>query len=100
MIITEAIERATGEREIYFLLEAYLESIHFCDPHNMLPRTVKQLPLTGPRDVERRRHLLDTRVPPARDERQAQLIREAREVMSTAAGRLQTLTLSRYPAAA
>lgn len=54
MIIKDAIERAGNEREIFFLLAAYVETVRNGDQPNQLPWQVRDFPLAGSDDLKAR----------------------------------------------
>ena len=94
MSITGAIRRASTEHVVYFLLSAYVETLHHYDSvWRALPERVKRLPMAGKADVlERVSALGEAAIAHARSACSVQtMIREVAEVFCAALHRLQVL---------
>ena len=97
MLITDVIREAVNEHEIYFLLNAYVEAVRYCDPLHHLPEAVTRLPFAGAEDVSARveqlealRVLLDER-----DDRVRRVVTEALDILGVAARRLESIRAER-----
>jgi hypothetical protein len=85
VIIRDAIERASNEQEIFFLLTAYVETVRNGDQTNLLPWQVRDLPLAGSDDLKARIYGLQLRgMPPDVDHGIRLVVEEAIEVFRTA----------------
>jgi hypothetical protein len=90
--ITEAINIADTEHVVYFLLTAYVETLHYYDPlRSSLPEHVKRLPMAGISDVSERLRALRTAIEQYAKSQARLLIEEVVEVFSTALQRLSAL---------
>ena len=101
MRITEAIELATTEHVIHFLLTAYVETLHYYDTTRaVVPANVQSLPLTGKPDVNKRLHVLRGTLTACCDNADARLaIEEGIDVFTAACSRLRALEAEMaYPA--
>jgi hypothetical protein len=58
MLITDVIREAVDEHEVYFLLNAYLEAVRYCDTLSLLPAAIRELPLRGIEDAVARARLI------------------------------------------
>jgi len=54
MMIIDAIDSAPTEHAVYFLVSAYLESLHHFHRSSGLPEAVVTLPVAGPADLNAR----------------------------------------------
>ena len=92
--IIEAIKTADTKHVVYFLLTAYVETLHYYDPlRSSLAERVKQLPVVGMADVaERLRSVRSTMEKYARSPARL-LIEEVLEVFSAAMQRLSALQI-------
>jgi hypothetical protein len=90
--ITDAITTADTEHVVYFLLTAYVETLHYYDPlRSSLPENVKRLPMAGISDVSERLRALRTSIEQYAQSRARLLIEEVLEVFNAALQRLRTL---------
>jgi hypothetical protein len=90
--ITDAITTADTEHVVYFLLTAYVETLHYYDPlRSSLPEHVKRLPMAGISDVAERLRALRTSIEQYAQSQARLLIEEALEVFSAALQRLKAL---------
>jgi hypothetical protein len=90
--ITDAITTADTEHVVYFLLTAYVETLHYYDPlRSFLPEHVKRLPMADISDVSERLHALRTAIEQYAQSQARLLIEEALEVFSAALQRLSAL---------
>ena len=92
MNITDAITKADTEHVVYFLLTAYVETLHYYDPlRSSLPEHVKRLPMAGISDVSKRLRALRNYIKHYAHSQARVLIDEVLEVFSAAVTRLKTL---------
>lgn len=93
MMILEALRLATGEHAIYFLLTAYVETLHYYDEtRSVLPPHVTKLPLTGKADVTARLRVFSQMAKKERHQPAVQfMIEEATEIFAAASRRLSVL---------
>jgi hypothetical protein len=54
MTINDVIREAKSEHEIYFLVTAYVEAVRYCDRLSFLPAQVRELPIKGMDDFQKR----------------------------------------------
>jgi hypothetical protein len=54
MTINDVIREAKSEHEIYFLVTAYVEAVRYCDRLSFLPAQVRELPIKGVDDFQKR----------------------------------------------
>lgn len=99
MIIANLIRDAENAEEIFFLLNAYIEAIRFCDKLERMPEQMSALPLTGQDDLRARFEILVVELDSASnklDEKACLVIKEALAIFSAALNCLQTLGNTRY----
>jgi hypothetical protein len=90
--ITDAITTADTEHVVYFLLTAYVETLHYYDPlRSSLPEHVKRLPMAGISDVADRLRALRGSIERYAQSQARLLIEEVLEVFSAALQRLKAL---------
>ena len=97
MTIIDAISNADSEYVIYFLLAAYIEAAQFAAS---LPDYVRNLPITGSKDVETRfRQLATACYEPIEqvDDKAVAVIHEALHIFDTALCRLTLLERRKEP---
>ena len=58
MMLADAIDSAVSEHAVYFLVTAYLESLHHFHTSSRIPEPVIALPLGGVDDLRRRTQML------------------------------------------
>lgn len=93
MIVT-AIREAETEQEVYFFLTAYVETLHYGDQLNLLPESIKTLPLTGLENVQDRFQQFMVELDRASkrlDHKACGVIKEALHAFGTALVRLEVL---------
>jgi hypothetical protein len=90
MMLADAIESAVSEHAVYFLVTAYIESLHHFHTSLRIPQRVIALPLGGEDDLAERAQAL-------REVGHASpgVTGEALAVLECALGRLNALALSR-----
>lgn len=99
MIIRDAIERASNEPEIFFLLAAYVETVRNGDQLNLLPWQARDLPLAGSDDLKARVYGLRVHSTVSDvDHDIRQVVEETLDVFRTALVRLAFLQADRGPA--
>ena len=94
MMFADAIRQAKNEHEVYFLLTAYVESARYCDPLNLLPESMKRLPLGGTDDISEQYQQLIVELDKASKglkNNACVVLKEALHVFSVALDRLQSL---------
>ncbi|HUF81275.1 MAG TPA: hypothetical protein VMN03_09090 [Burkholderiales bacterium] len=93
MMFTDVIGEAVTEREVYFLLSAYVEAVRYCDQLGSLPDPVCALPVAGTDDVRKRAEVLGEicRTAVQRDHGERRVTSEALEIFVAAEGRLTAL---------
>lgn len=94
MMIGDAIDNASSEYEIYFLLTSYIESVQYCRRLNKLPGHFLHLPMTGMADVRMRLDGLSLefdQLSQSADHEQRVRIGEAVEIFAAALSRLRRL---------
>jgi hypothetical protein len=93
-MIADVIREAKSEHEIYFLLTAYLEAIHFSDKSNLQPDLADILPITSMEQVRKRFEQsvveLDS-ASKALDHDACLVLKEGMLIFNTALNRLETL---------
>jgi hypothetical protein len=90
--ITEAIKTADTEHVVYFLLTAYVETLHYYDPlRACLPEHVKHLPMTGMSDISERLRAVRSAAEQHAEPQARLLMGEVLEVFSAALQRLSEL---------
>jgi len=94
MFITDALRGAADEHQIFFLLNAYVEAVHYCDPLHRLPGFITALPIAGLADVRGRAEQLRRIVesPAGADPAIQSVLAEALGILTAAAERLETLS--------
>lgn len=96
MKITEAIKTADTEHVVYFLVTAYVETLHYYDPlRSSLPEDVKRLPMAGISDVSDRLRAVRGAIEQYAQSQARLLIEEVVEVFSTALQRLSAMQKTR-----
>jgi hypothetical protein len=90
MPIIDAICEADSEREIYFLLTAYVEAIRHCDKLGALPERLTRLPFPGVEDLKIRVEELRADFGEI-GERDRAVLRETIEIFCAATERLEAL---------
>lgn len=98
MTILDALRLANSEHVVYFLLTAYVETLHYCgEAQFAVPPHVTKLPLSGKSDVMARLRAFSRaardaeRHPPA----MRCVIEEAAEIFAAASRRLSVVTVQR-----
>ena len=92
MQITDAIRTADTEHVVYFLLTAYIETLHYYDPlRSALPEDVKRLPMSGLSDVAERLRALRAATERYAHSQVRLLIEEVVEVFRAALQRIRAL---------
>lgn len=101
MILKDVILEADSEHEIFFLVTAYLEALHYCDRLDVLPDYLKSMPLNGFNDLrarfERTRSALNDHAE-HRESWRRLVFEEAADVFRAALNRLQRLGRIPHPA--
>ena len=97
MLITEVIREAADEKQVHFLVNAYIEAVRHCDPLCLMPGAVRELPLRGVEDAAARARevgaLLDFH---KLSNDQARVVaREALGILTAAQQRLESLSTER-----
>ena len=93
-MFADVIREAKNEHEIYFLLTAYVEAVRFGDQLNLVPESVKTLPLAGNAHVRAQLQQLMVELDKASrnlNDNACVVIKEALHLFSTAADRLESL---------
>lgn len=90
MMITDAIREASTEHEIQFLLTAYVEAVRYCDKLDILPGSMKDLPLAGVDDLKARVEGLKAGLGGTND-RDRLVVSEAMAIFAAALERLGSL---------
>lgn len=93
-MIADVIREAESENQIYFLLTAYLEAVRYSDKLNLLPDTIRQLPITDMADVKKRFERLFIeldRESKGLNHRVCTALKEALHIFSTAINRLESI---------
>lgn len=99
-MITDVIREAESEHHIYFLLTAYLEAVRYSDKLDLLPDTIKRLPITGMTDVKARFEQLFIeldRESKGLNHRVCTALKEALHIFSTAINRMESITRAKNP---
>jgi hypothetical protein len=92
MMLVDAIESAVSEHAVYFLVTAYMESLHHFQSSLRIPKAVIALPLGGMEDLAGRAQALREI-----DNASAGVAGEALAILDCALARLQAL--ARAPSA-
>jgi hypothetical protein len=93
-MFSDVIREAGNEHEIYFLLTAYVEAVRFGDQLNLVPESVKTLPLVGVGHVRHQSQQLIVELDKASrnlNDNACVVIKEALHIFSTALARLESL---------
>lgn len=101
MLLVEAVKAASTDDVVYFLLTAYVETLHhYSETRAALPFLVTKLPLTGKSDVQARLRALhgalDAREGAASHVRP--VMEETIEILAAALRRFEVLTAEAYRA--
>ena len=89
MMILDAINTAASEHAVYFLVTAYIESLHHFHRSLGIPEAVIKLPVDGVGDLEERLAALRNDVDPA-----VEAVVPASEVSAVLASAVQRLALT------
>jgi len=92
----DVIREAKSEYEIYFLLTSYIEAVRFGDQLNVVPESVKDLPLDGGRVKQQYQKLVELDRHAAGNAKA--VIDEALPIFKSALDRLEALSGERRPA--
>jgi hypothetical protein len=92
-MFADVIREAKNEHEIYFLLTSYVEAVRFGDQLNLVPQSVKTLPLAGLGHVKQQLQRIVELDKASRDlnDNTCAVIKEALQLFSTAVDRLESL---------
>jgi hypothetical protein len=93
-MFADVIREAKNEHEIYFLLTSYVEAVRFGDKLNLVPESVKTLPLAGIGHVRHQSQQLIVELDKASknlNDNACVVIKEALHLFSTALARLESL---------
>jgi hypothetical protein len=93
-MFADVIREAKNEHEILFLLTSYVEAVRFGDQLNLVPESVKKLPLTGISEVRQQLQQLIVELDKASkdlNDNACVVIKEALHLFSTAVNRLESL---------
>jgi len=95
-MFADVIREARNEYEIYFLLTSYVEAVRFGDQLNLVPESVKRLPLASSEHVRAQyQQLVELdKASRNRNDNGCMLIKEALPIFSAALGRLELLTVA------
>lgn len=99
MIVT-VIRDAETEQEVYFFLTAYVETLQYGDQLNLLPESMKALPLGGLENVQDRFQQFMVELDRASkrlDHKACGVIKEALHTFGTALTRLEALNSRQNP---
>jgi len=93
MLITDVIREAVNEYEIYFLLNAYVEAVRYCDPLHHLPEALRKLPFVSADHVNARLEQLKALhgSPDARGDGVRLVVAEALGILAVASRRLESI---------
>jgi hypothetical protein len=89
MMLADAINSATSEHAVYFLVTAYVESLHHFHHSLDIPERAIALPVNGLEDLKHRSLLLRDRIDRARETTMGAA--EMAAILDCALGRLRTL---------
>ncbi|HET6492979.1 MAG TPA: hypothetical protein VFG44_08405 [Burkholderiales bacterium] len=92
-MFSDVIREAKNEHEIYFLLTSYVEAVRFGDQLNLVPQSVKTLPLGGLSHVRQQLERIAEldKAPKDLNDNACMVIKEALQLFSTAVDRLESL---------
>jgi hypothetical protein len=90
MKLADAIDSATSEHAVYFLVTAYVESLHHFHRSLGVPERTIALPVSGVEDLTERLHLVRENVDPARESTLGAA--EMAAILQCALGRLHALS--------
>lgn len=90
---SDVVREAKSEQEIYFLLNSYVEAVRFGDQLNIVPPSVKTLPLRGESQVRAQYQQLVELDKASRNtnDNACLVIKEALPIFSAALERLESL---------
>ena len=102
MLITRKIREATDERQVHFLVNAYLEAVRYCDPLNLMPGAIRDLPFRSIEDAAARIQTISAMLEAGQFQSgQAQVVAaEALGILAAALRRLEVLRTNSLSVAA